>query len=195
VETQALAAGKKNATRMGAHIVFVDESGFLLIPSVRKTWSPRGQTPLLHHWTWPRHKISVISGISISPVRHRLGLLYALHTVNIATEQVIAFLRELLRHLPGPIILLWDGSKTHKGPRIREFCARHPRLHLERLPPYAPELNPDEGVWSLAKRELANGRPDSLEVLEASVRDSLDRTRHSPSRLNGCLRTTPLKFF
>src|SRR4030066_72860 len=64
------APGKKNARRLGAHLVFVDESGFLLIPSVHKTWAPRGQTPIIRH-RYQRDKISVISGLSVSPVRQR----------------------------------------------------------------------------------------------------------------------------
>lgn len=90
---------------MGAHLVFVDESGFLLIPSVRKTWAPRGQTPLLR--CWQRHdKLSVISGISVSPRRRRVGLYYRVHPTNIHQAEVCEFLRHLLRHLRGPVMVL-----------------------------------------------------------------------------------------
>ncbi|MFH1741892.1 MAG: transposase [bacterium] len=68
-----MASDKKNATRLGAHIVFVDESGFLLIPTVRKTWAPRGQTPI-HRHRYRHDKISAISGISVSPNRKRLWI-------------------------------------------------------------------------------------------------------------------------
>ena len=63
METEGLAASKKNAARLGAHLVFADESGFLLIPNVVKTWAPRGQTPVLRHY-YRRERISVISGVS-----------------------------------------------------------------------------------------------------------------------------------
>lgn len=75
MEAQALAAGKKNATRLGAHLVFVDESGFMMIPSVRRTWAPIGQTPIVRHY-YRRERISVIGGLSLSPARRRLGLLW-----------------------------------------------------------------------------------------------------------------------
>ncbi|PYT25030.1 MAG: hypothetical protein DMG58_25055 [Acidobacteria bacterium] len=75
METERLAASKKNATRLGAHIVFADESGFLLIPNVVKTWAPRGHTPVHRHY-YRRDKISVISGVSVSPKRQHLGLFY-----------------------------------------------------------------------------------------------------------------------
>ena len=196
MEKATLAGCKKNAQRLGAHLVFVDESGFLLLPLIAKTWSLRGKTPIVRHWTWPRDKVSVISGVTISPIHHRLNLSYAIHSnTNIAGPQVEAFVLTLLRALRGPIVLLWDGSKTHQTQRIRQICSRNPRLIVERFPPYAPELNPDEGVWSLTKRDLANSRFDNREQLETRVREVLEFTRRSPVRLRGCLHATRLKFF
>ena len=80
MEKQPLASNKKNAQRLAAHIVFVDESGFLLIPPVRKTWGPRGHTPIIRYQQI-RQRISVISGLSVSPKRKRLGLYYSFSTV------------------------------------------------------------------------------------------------------------------
>src|SRR6516164_3708428 len=68
----------KNAARLGAHLVFADESGFMLIPNLVRTWAPAGQTPIHRHRQGRRDKISVISGISLSPRRHRLSLYYLL---------------------------------------------------------------------------------------------------------------------
>ena len=102
----------KNAARLGAHIVFADESGFLLIPSVVRTWAPEGQTPIHRHRQGRRDKISVISGISLSPKRHQLGLYYLLFFDNIGQQEVCVFLRELLRHLRGRVIVLLDNSST-----------------------------------------------------------------------------------
>src|SRR5256884_8028389 len=83
---------------------------------------------------------------------------------NIGQEEVCVFLRELLRHLRGPIIVLLDNSSTHKGEPLEKLRARHPRLKIEHFPAYAPDLNPDEGVWSLAKGELANSCPRNVEI-------------------------------
>ena len=121
-----MASDKKGAARLGAHIVFIDESGFLLIPPVRKTWAPRGQTPRVYHHQL-RHRISVISGLSISPKRKRLGLYYTLHDRNIKHPEVCQFLRHLLQHLRGPVIVIWDNARIHKGEAIRELCRRFPR--------------------------------------------------------------------
>jgi len=95
--------------RLGAHVVFADESGFLLIPNVVKTWAPRGRTPVPRHG-YRRDKVSVISGLSVSPKRHSLGLYYRLWFNNIGQAEVCEFVRRLLRHLHGPVIALLDNS-------------------------------------------------------------------------------------
>ncbi len=189
-----MAEGKKNATRMGAHLVFIDESGFLLLPSVRKTWAPRGQTPILRHKT-RRDKISVISGVSVSPLRGHLNLHFELFPTNIGHVEACLFLAQLLRHLRGPVIAVWDNASIHKGEPIRAMCRRHPRLHLELFPSYAPELNPDEGVWKLAKEELANGRPDSIEDLAVPLLSALERIAGSQQLLRSCIHHSDLPFF
>jgi hypothetical protein len=157
-----LASDKKKATRLGAHLVFADESGLLLIPYVAKTWSPQGCTPIHYHRQRRRDKVSVISGISVSPRRQRLGLYYQLYFDNIGQEEICVFLRELLRHLRGQVIVVLDNS-THKGAPLQQLLRQHSRLHIEHFPSYAPELNPAEGVWSLAKRALANSCPNDVE--------------------------------
>jgi transposase len=186
-----LAPHKKNAARLGAHLVFLDESGFLLIPPARKTWAPRGLTPLLRH-RYRRERISVISALSLSPQRRRLGLYWGLHPKNIQQAEVAGFLRLLLRHLRGHVVLLWDGARPHRGKRIRELCRRLRRLHLERFPAYAPELNPDEGVWAHLKRTLSNGRPDALDALNEALLGALQKLHASPRLLRGCLRQSKL---
>jgi transposase len=179
---------------VGAHIVFADESGFLLIPTFRKTWAPRGETPIVRH-LYRHDRLSVISGISISPKRRRVGLYFQVHETNIRREQVLGFLRYLLRHLRGHVIVIWDNASIHKGDALRELCARFPRLNLEWLPPYAPEFNPDEGVWGLAKKELANGRPDDLHTLKKQVNRALRGIRASQRRLRSCIHRSELPPF
>ncbi|HET9285031.1 MAG TPA: IS630 family transposase [Candidatus Angelobacter sp.] len=172
---------------MGAHIVFADESGFQLIPNLVRTWAPQGQTPVHYHRQGKREKISVISGISVSPKRQRLSLYYLLFFDNIGQEEVCCFLRELLRHLKGSVIVVLDNAPTHQGQPIKRLLQKHPRLQLEHFPSYAPELNPDEGVWSLAKRELANSCPRDLEELMEDVVRSINGIRTSANKLRGCI--------
>jgi transposase len=189
-----VAAYKKNATRLGAHVVFADESGFLLIPNVVRSWAPQGQTPIHRHRQGRRDKISVISGISVSPRRHRLGLYYLLFYDNIGQEEVCTFIRELLRCLRGPIIVLLDNSSTHKGAPLEQLLGQHRRLRIEHFPSYAPELNPDEGVWSLAKRELANSCPNDVDELMDYILGSIEGIRHSAKKLHGCIAQSELAF-
>jgi putative transposase len=127
-------------------LVFLDESGFLLIPNVRRTWAPRGKTPVIYH-RYRREKISAISAVTVSPWRQRLGLYVHFHRSNITQTEVAIFLRDLLRHLHGHVVLVWDGGSIHKGDDVKRVLGRHPRLHCEPFPSYAPELNPDEWVW------------------------------------------------
>jgi len=174
--------------------VFIDESGFMLIPPVRKTWAPRGQTPI-HHCHQLHDRISVISGLSRSPITKRIGLYYSLYEDNITQLETRDFLRYLLKHLRGQVIVVWDNGPPHKGLKIREFLRQYPRLHLEALPPYAPELNPDEGVWSQTKTTLANGRPDNLAELWWHLLDTLDALVRSPSSLRACVHNSELSSF
>ena len=166
----------------------------MLAPTVLRTWAPRGQTPLVRHWD-RRDRISAISGLSVSPVRQRLGLYYQWHHHNIRQVEVCAFLSHLLRHLRGPVIVLWDRLRLHRLPPVHELCRRVPRLRLEYFPSYAPELNPDEQVWNLAKARLANGSPDDRFELALSVIEVLEQCRASQSRLRGCITYSRLPLF
>ena len=134
------------------------------MPTVRRTWAPRGQTPLVRH-RYRRDKISAISAVTVSPYRLHCGLYIHFHQANITHVEVAIFLRDLLRHIRGHIMLLWDGGSIHRGDAVAELLASHPRLHVERFPAYAPELNPDELVWNHLKARLANGSPDTVEEL------------------------------
>jgi len=162
---------------------------------VVRTWAPQGQTPIHRHRQGRRDKISVISGISLSPRRHHLALYYLLFFDNIGQEEVCAFLRELLRHLRGPIIVLLDNSSTHRGEPFRNLRRRHPRLRIEHFPSYAPDLNPDEGVWSLAKGELANSCPKDVDELMEDIIRSIDGIRSSKEKLRGCILQSELPPF
>ena len=160
-----------------------------------RTWAPQGSTPLQRHRQGRRDKISVISGITLTPQRQHLGLYYLLFLDNIGQEEVCLFLRELLRHLRGPVIVLLDNSSTHHGLPLAQLRRRYPRLHIEHFPAYAPDLNPDEGVWSLAKRELANGCPFNVDQLMDAVIRSINGIRTSPHKLRGCILQSDLPHF
>jgi transposase len=177
-----------------AHLVFLDESGFLLIPSVHKTWSPVGQTPIVPH-RYRHDRISAISGIAVSPRRFRCSLYCHLHDDHIQGEEVAAFLRHLLQQIHGHVIALLDNGQIHRGEPVQELLAQTRRLHLVPFPAYAPELNPDEGVWNQWKSRLANGRPDTKADLMDVLSEEICRLAKSQQLLRGCIQQSELSPF
>jgi transposase len=171
----------------------LDESGFMLQPVVRRTWAPRGCTPI--QYSWDRHdRLSAISAVTVSPRRRRLGLYFALHEHNIRTPEVEAFAADLLVHLPHGLILVLDRSQPHRSaaPRLKKRFPR--RLRIEWLPPYAPDLNPDEQVWTRTKyADLANFIPEDVTDLRQAVHDSLLRTGTQQSLLRSFFKHAKLK--
>lgn len=122
-----------------------------------------------------RKKVSVIGAVSVSPGVRRLGLYFStLRDGYFDAGAVARFLRDLLRHLRGQVVVVWDGGPNHKGPLVREFLRRNRRLTVERLPAYAPDLNPVEAVWSWLKYgQLANYVPDGIPALDDEVIERL----------------------
>jgi len=178
----------KKTARLGAHGVFLDESGRLLVPSVRATWAPRGQTPHLVV-AGSRTTISAISTLNVSSRGNRVVLYRRFQPQeNIRAPQVVRFLRHLLRHLRGPLVLLWDRSRTHRARVVERLLQRHPRLDPHFFPGYAPELNPDEFVWAHLKRDVANSLPRDVAHLRR-LRDTPVRwLRRSQPLLWACIR-------
>lgn len=161
-----------------------------MIPTRIRTWAPKGQTPVVTHcYRWP--KFSAISGVSTQ------GKLYILvRRGSIATAQVLVFLRHLLRHVRGPIILVWDNVNPHKAVAVKRFVHDNSRrLSLEYLPPYSPELNPDEWLWRYLKHvELANLAPLNLGELKVALRSAVQRIRMRPSLMRSFLEASALSF-
>jgi transposase len=186
---------KKGATE-NAHVVLIDETGLFLNPLVRRTWAPVGETPVLESWGRHRDKVSVIGAVTISPVAQRLGFYFATDARDFFNaERVVVFLRDLLRHLRGKVIVVWDGGSNHKGPLIREFLRRNRRLRLERLPSYAPELNPVEMLWSWLKySRLANFVPADVDDLDGWVNDDLVELRYNSELLRNLWDGSELPF-
>jgi putative transposase len=140
--------------------------------------------------------VSVIGALSLSPVTRRLGLYFTTDPKEFFNaERVVRFLRDLLRHLRGKVIVVWDGGTNHKGPAIREFLSRNRRLWLERLPPYAPDLNPVEAVWSWLKYgKLSNFVPDDVHELDDWVIEYLVPLKCDAKLLRKVWRASELPF-
>jgi transposase len=102
---------------------------------------------------------------------------------------VVGFLRVLLRKIPGKLLIIWDGSPIHRSKLVKAFlaCGAAKRIHLEQLPGYAPDLNPDEGIWNyLKRRELANVCCRTLQDLEQELIRARERLRHKRSIIRSC---------
>lgn len=185
----------REAFRRRAHIVFLDESGFQLNPSVRRTQAPRGRTPVLEAWD-RRDRISAISCVTLSPVRARPGLYFDLLPVNrtVHAEEVVAFLRELRRQLRGPFTVIWDRHKIHsRAKAVKAYLAEHPEIVVEDLPAYAPQLNPDEWVWGWTKYgRLANLAAWDADQLWDWVIEALVELKFRPDLLNAFIQNADL---
>jgi transposase len=179
-----VASDQKRAEAQQQTILFLDESGFYPLPSVVRTYAPVGQTPILREW-YTRDHLSAISAISPE------GKLYFRSQDRaINSDDVVAFLEHLLREVPGRMTIIWDGAPIHRSRTIREFLTHGaaPRLHLERLPAYAPELNPGEGLWHQLKGvELCNVCCFNLPHLRHELRAAVNRVRRKPRILKGCV--------
>lgn len=173
-----------------AHLVFLDESGFQLTPTVRRTLAPRGQTPLLDCWD-RRDRLSAISCISLSPRRRRPGLYFELLPCNqtVHGEDVVAFLQQLRRQLRGSFTVIWDRSKIHsRSKAVKAWLAKHGEVVVEDFPGYAPNLNPDEWVWSWTKYgRLSNLAAWDIEELWDHVMMALIDLKFQPGMLKAFL--------
>ena len=143
-----------------------------------------------------REKVSAIGAVTVSPIDHHLGFYFqTLVDGYFDADAVVTFLRHLLRHLRGKVTVVWDGGSNHNGPVIRKFLARNRRLTLVRLPPYSPDLNPVEAVWSWLKwGRLANFVPDDLRDLDEWAVEYLMDLKFNPGLLKALWERSELPF-
>lgn len=176
----ALARGKKNARRQRAWLVFEDESGVSQQPVVRRTWAPRGQTPVLIHTGGHWKRLSVAGALAFRWDGRRTRFYFQTRPGTYTDVTLIAFLRQLKRHFRSQrVILIWDGLGAHKSRTMTAYLHRQRDwLTLERLPGYAPELNPIEQVWGNVKaRELANVCASDVTALRRPLHTGFARVR------------------
>jgi transposase len=184
----------EEATARRSYLAFVDEAGFMLEPIVRRTWSPRGKTPV-HRIGNPHSRISAIAAITIGPSRGSVGLLYGLleDNQNYQGPTVVQFLRTARSTLRGPITVVWDRIPIHECEEVDEYVAEVGDVVVEPFPPHAPELNPADGIWRYVKYgRLPNYTPSDLDVLRAKVTEELDRLRGRSELLKSFVRFTRL---
>ncbi len=171
--------------------MFLDESGFQLTPVVRRTYAPRGRTPIVEAWH-RKGRVSAISAVTVSPVRRRPNLEFRLlaDNTNAHGEDTVAFLAQLRGRLKGPMTILWDQSMIHvRSSVVRAYLAKHPEVVTEDFPGYAPEANPDEGVWGWTKyHRLSNYAPEDTGQLRSRLIAELSALRGRPDLLASFIR-------
>ena len=184
----------QGAEEAESYIVFVDETGFMLDPLVRRTWAPRGKTPVVRVTT-PHERISVIGAMTIrrSPVRFGFHFHLLPDNSNFQGHSVATFLDDLRQRLRGPITLIWDEIRIHSAGPVKKYLSKHPSIEVEELPPYAPELNPLDYVWSYVKyARLANYCPHDLFELHKTIMAELIRVKKNPHLLRSLFSGTGL---
>jgi transposase len=161
-----------------------------MLPAVCRTYAPIGQTPVLNEQLSHDH-LSVMSAITPEG-----KLLMMEQEKAFKAEDVVRFLKHLLREIPGKLLIVWDGAPIHRSKVVKQFLADGgaARIQLEQLPGYAPDLNPDEGIWKHLKYvELKNVCCRDLRELKVELRKAKERLRHKKHVILGCIRQPGLE--
>lgn len=171
---------KRRAQKERRTVVFVDESGFYLLPGVVRTYAPKGLTPILKEWQTRDH-LSGMAGVTPQ------GKVYSLvRQESLNGLHTVVFLTHLGCVAGQRLLVIWDGSPIHRSTEVKEFLAEGAtrRIHVEALPPYAPDLNPVEWMWNHLKDvEMRNLACLDLEQLHMEFHLALGRTRQRPGLL------------
>ncbi len=200
MEEGDLAAGKSTAAERGAWIVFEDEAGQSMTPPRARTWGRIGQTPVVRVRGRGSGRVSM-AGMTCYKPGERSRLIYAIREYRGRKDTPKGFgwrdFRDLIVRariqLGGPIVLVWDNVRLHLTAGMREFIAANAEwLTVFQLPTYAPDLNPQEGVWSLVKRGIGNLAAADLSQITRAVKRRLKKIQYRPDLVDGCLTGTGL---
>ncbi|NLS95686.1 MAG: IS630 family transposase, partial [Planctomycetaceae bacterium] len=186
---------KHEASRRHAHLVFIDESGFMLAPTLRRTYAPRGRAPV-QKVSDPHAKISVIAAIVVSPKHRTARLVHQLSEDNASFNgwNISTFLRLVCNEVKKPITVVWDSVRIHYAEPVKELLSGRSRIVLEQFPPNAAGLNPVDGIWSYIKYgRLPNYAPFDLRALRKTINAEMRRLKKRPDLLFSFIHRTGLK--
>ena len=184
----------KQAWDRHAHLTFIDESGFMLAPTLRRTYAPRGHAPIVDV-SDPHARISVIGAITLSPRYRRIRLTSQMlpDHANFHGQSIAKFLRFLSGGLNGPNTIIWDSVRIHLAESVQNYLSATDDIVTERFPPNAPNLNPVDGVWSYIKyARLPNYTPYDLLELRRRLTTELRRLQRHPELLFSFISRTGL---
>ena len=178
-----LPALRKRAKDKGAMIMFADEASMRADYHAGTTWAPQGRTPIVKA-SGQRPSVNMMSAIGLDGQLH-----FMLVDGRSNAEVFKGFLQQLLIGAENPIILVVDGHPIHKAKLVKEFVAStEGRLELCYLPPYSPQLNPDEQVWKNVKERVAKQFPRDKYDMRNMLREALERLKQLPEIIRGFFR-------
>jgi transposase len=171
-----------------------DEVGFLMNPCLKATWAPVGQTPVVQYRNRHHKKVSALGALALRADQSVQLLIDWYPGSYVRGAEAAAFVARLLQEIPtGPIDLVWDNLAAHKSPLVKELVAANPRLRVHYLPPYAPDLNAVEPLWSLTKyHRMANHAIDTLDELLATAKRHVDAVASEQRLLQSCFKAAGL---
>jgi len=175
-----------------------DEAGFLMNPSVKRTWALKAQTPVVPYRNKRQKKVSVLGAVVLHAAGGQIDLVCDFHPDSyVRSGQAAAFVHRLLAEYPDRNIdLVWDNLNAHKSKFVKELLIDHPRLKFHYLPPYAPDLNAAEGVWCQAKHHrMANHSIDTLDLLLSEAQRHLRDIAKEQPLLQGCFKGAGLALY
>lgn len=200
MEEGDLAAGKSAAAERNAWILFEDEAGQSMTPPRARTWGRIGQTPVVRVRGRGSGRVSM-AGMTCYKPGERSRLIYAVREYRGRKDEPKGFgwrdLRDLIvragTQLGGPVVLVWDNVRLHLAVGMREFIEANAQwLTVFQLPAYAPDLNPQEGIWSLVKRDIGSLAAADLTQITTAVKHRLKTIQYRSHLVDGCLAATGL---
>ena len=180
----------RQAKQEGGEVFFWDESGFRADTVHGKTWGVRGETPVVHR---PGQRQSVSAA---SAVNAKGAFWFCTYQGGLNGELFVALLKQMMRHRRTPVHMVVDGLPAHRTAAVKRFVAgTEGKLTLHFLPGYAPELNPDELVWSHIKRTATGRRPlRKGETLKEQVRAALAALKNCPRLIRSFFRAPSVAY-
>lgn len=152
-----------------------------------RTWAPKGRTPIIEfHFNWSH--VSAIAALT------RTSVMFRLHEGSIKKEEIVEFLKALKAQIGQPLLVIWDGLKSHRSVLVRQYLdSLDGLIQIAFLPPYAPDLNPVEYLWAWLKRHaLANYCPNNLMELQTTARNKLKSAQKRSSIIAACWKQATL---
>jgi len=174
--------------------VSIDEGGFTLVSPLKRTWGLCGHTPVVRTSLDHHERINLFGALLVSSDGTQIRLSIRAYNSTLSGIQVIEFLKQLLRQIPGEIVLVWDRHPIHQRKAVEQFIQAETRLHVYWFPVSAPELNPAEFIWTQLTDHTANTAPRDHPELCQNISTGIAKIRRAYFRLSYCLTASKLSW-